>query len=282
MRRYSILNVTPSSATPGSFTIGPEQGNVGGDWTPVFRGRFYRDAAGNTSPAYVGPLPGYRLIEATTFRVAENDRYAGTYTVYTPVDALGTQSSVFAGGLTEVFVNQPVPAPLAPTDATTGVITSVSTYYLIVEGGAPIVVPPGVSLEELTATLVGRKTDGWGEDFAQNFVRLLQTSAGAAPTQPLLGQQWYNGTTVNVWNGTAWVTSSGSNKYRHTQSVATSTWTVNHNLALSAPFVASVNVFTDTGPGFEVAFPASVVFNSANTLTMTFAEPVTGIADIRP
>ncbi len=281
MRRYSILNVTPSSTTPGSFTIGPETGNISGDWTQVFQGRFYRDAAGNTSPAYVGALPGYRLIEATTFKVVDNNRYAGTYTVYTPVDGSDTPSSVFGGGLTEVFVNQPVPAPLVPTDTTTGAITSTSTYYLLVEGGAPIVVPPGVTLDEFTTALVGRRSDGWGEDFAQNWVRLLQTSAGPAPTSPLPGQQWFNGSGVSVWNGTAWVQTSNS-KYRHTQAAAAASWTVNHNLGLTAPFVASVNVFTDTGPGYEVAFPASVVFNSANTLTLTFAEPVTGIADIRP
>lgn len=284
-RRISIINITPSTPTaPGSFVIGAEPDNPSGNWAEVFKGKFYRDAGGATQDYYIHgatPPTGYTLVKATTFQVVDNSRYAGTYSVFTKTSVI--DSTTFTGSETTVRVNQVVRDPLNPTDLTSGYITNVSTYYVLVDGGGAVVVPPGVNLTSLPVELVGRDFAGWGESYAQNLMKLSQTFSGpTAPPSPLRGQQWYKSTTnqLFVWSGSAW---TYPNRVQHTQTAAATTWTINHNLGMPAPYLVEVRCYVDTGGGvYKQVTPNDITYTTANQVTVTFATNQTGIAVVTP
>lgn len=281
MRKIKILTVNPSTGVPGSIEIA-------GDYTPIFQGRFYRDSAGTELPAYTEPAPvGYSLIQSTTFDIIENTKYAGRYTVYTPVSEPDLDSSIFAAGNTSINVNEVIPALTgtdAPSLASDGYITNISTYLLDI-GTSEIVVPPSVTLSTYPIELMGRNTTGWGEGFAQNFINLARNFAsGTSPANPFVGQTWYNTDDgqLRSWNGADWVTTnqaSFGSTFRHTQGIASSIWTVNHLLGLQAPFIALTQCFVglDTKP----VSPADITFVSANQLTITFSTPQQGYVLVR-
>ena len=78
----------------------------------------------------------------------------------------------------------------------------------------PITIADGtINTTSTSLTLVGKNYAGYGQFLNQNYVNLLQSSAGS--TQPgvyLTGQLWWNtGTgTLSVYNGTAWKVISGA------------------------------------------------------------------------
>ena len=294
-RSFPILSVAPTAgpSQPGTFVIA-------GDLTAVFQGKFYRQfpepawptvpatQAFHTSPNSVPP--GFRLIIATTFEVIDNPSYNGKYTVYTRPSALGQPSSSFGGGNTTIRVNEQVGAPTVPAHATnTGSIINVSTFLLDVAGEAPLVLPPTTKFDARRIDLFGRSSTGWGEGYAQNFIDLTQHFAGAAaPVNPFLGQIWYNTTTSTalVFNGTAWATLNGgvfapATSFRHTQTVAATTWTIDHNLGAAAPFIVLVQFFRDVGGNAKMILPSDITFVNANTLTCTFSNAETGWALVR-
>lgn len=302
-RRIPISSVSQSGANPGSFVLGPTSGdNPTGNWTSVFQGKFYRDAAGTTQTFYNAdgtlrtPPAGYQLIEATTFTVIDNPSYNGRYTVYTQegttADA-ANPSSTFGGGLTTVRVNEAIGAPQSPSHLTnTGQVTNISTYYLLVSNESAIVVPPGVIIENRPIELVGRNFSGWGEVVQQNLIEAVQHYAGAtAPASPYRGQIWYDTTSspflVKVYDGSAWSVINSSffapaNSFRHTQSTAAATWTINHNLGASTPFIVHATFFVDTGGGvIKPILPQDVTYVSANQMTVTFSTSFSGYALVR-
>lgn len=292
MRRIPISSIAQSGANPGTITVGATSDNTGGDWTSVFQGRFYRDAAGNTQPFYSSPTPpaGYSLIQATTFAVIDNPSYAGRYTVYTQPSAVGLASSSFGAGLTTIRVNEPISAPLNPAHLTSGFVTNVSTYYITIPPEAPIVVPPEVLIEARSVELPGRNFSGWGEVFLQNLARQTQNFSGTVPpTAPFVGQPWYNTTNgeFRIWNGSAWTLLNGTvfasaNSFRHTQSSAAATWTVNHNLGVASPFIVHASFFVDTGGGvIKPILPSDMTYVSGNQFTVSFSTPYTGFALVR-
>lgn len=293
MRRIPLLNVTQTGANPGTFTVGTLADNPSGDWTSVFRGKYYRDSVGNTLEFYTSATTpaGYSLIEATTFSVVDNPSYSGRYTVYTQPSAGGLASSTFGSGQTTVRVNEPLGTPGSPADLTAGYITNVSTYYLVRVGDTAIVVPPGVDLTSLPLELVGRGFSGWGEVFQQNLLRAVQNFAGgSAPSNPLVGQNWLNTTDgiERVWNGTAWTVVNSAafapaSSFRHVQTSAAATWTISHNLNTPSPFLVNASFFVDTGGGvYKPILPSDVTYVDANTITVTFTVSHTGYALIRP
>jgi hypothetical protein len=61
--------------------------------------------------------------------------------------------------------------------------------------------------------LIGRNFAGYGIAINQNFVKLLENSSAAtAPTNPLIGQLWWDSTNrhLTVWQGTGWKVISSS------------------------------------------------------------------------
>ena len=302
-RQIPISSVSQSGANPGSFVLGPTVGdNPSGDWTGVFKGKFYRDPAGLTQTFYNAngtlrtPPAGYQLISATTFTIIENPSYNGRYTVYTQEGTTNdpsNPSSTFGGGLTTVRVNEPIGAPQNASHLTnTGFVTNVSTYYLLVANESPIIVPSGVILENRPVEFVGRNYSGWGELIHQNLIELAQHYSGAtAPTNPFLGQIWYDTTSApflaKIYDGSAWSVLNSTffapaNSFRHTQATAATTWTVNHNLNASSPFIVHATFFVDTGGGvIKPILPQDMTYVSANQLTVTFSTTYSGYALIR-
>ena len=295
-RQLAITAVTPTGAGPGTFTVGPvSPDNVTGDWTSVFTGKFYRQTASphTTAPFYsaASAPAGFQLIEATQFDVVQNASYAGRYTVYTPTSAADFLSSTHSGSSTTITVNEDLRAPASQADVTAGYVTNISTYYIYVAGGSPIVIPPGVTIEDYPIDLPGRTTSGWGEVFNQDLFSLYQNFASTtAPANPSLGALWYNPTSniLSVFNGTWIVANSGAyapaTSFKHVQNSGSTTWTIDHNLGAAAPFLAHASFFVDTTNGLGVykpIIPSDVTYVSANRLTVTFTAAYSGYALIR-
>lgn len=292
MLRIPILNITQSSSTQGRFVVGPTTDNLSGDWTQIFLGKYYRDAAGNTLPFYssASTPAGYTLVEATTFTVIDNPSYNGTYTVYTATEASDPSSWVPSPiqAQTIIKVNEPIGAPLISAHASTGFITNISTYWLAVAGGQAVVVPPRSIVENFSLDFAGRNFSGWGQVLFQNLVRQAQNFAGQdAPPNPFVGQTWFN-TALNelrVWTGSQWnqiATTVAAPAFKHTQTPAASTWTVTHNLGAASPFIVDATFFVNVGGGsFKPILPSDVTFVNANQLTVTFTSPYSGYALVR-
>jgi len=286
MRKIKILNINASSGPPGSIEIAT-------DFSQVFQGKFYRHpTTGATSPSYTSPAPtDYALIKATTFDIVENTKYAGRYTVYTPVSAADTKSSVFtaATNRTVINVNEVIP-PLTTSDATAlssaGYITNISTY-LLYTGTSNIVVPPTVDITTYPIEIMGRDASGWGEAFTQNFVNLTRNFANAtAPANPFVGQTWFDtdDSQMRVWNGSTWDLLNRASfgvTFRHTQGTAAAIWTVNHGLNLAAPYIAFCQFYVDRGNGPQIIIPSDVQFVSATQLKVTFSNPEIGYVLVR-
>lgn len=296
MRRLQILNITPSSnpTVPATFEVGL-------DFTQLFHGQEWIDGSEARTPYYSydndpltgAPQPplGTGVLLATTFEVVENanGKFNGRYTVYTKPSAGGLNSSELNGASNTVIrVNEAMPAGTG-TELTTGFITNISTYLLSVTGEASILLLEQQNRQTRPVELMGHRSSGWGEVLFQNLLRQAQSFAGpSAPTNPFLGQLWYDTSTsllkirdtsgFNVVN-TAFF---GGAPYRHTQSTAAMVWTVPHGLGLNAPFICTFDFFVDTGGGvFKPILPSDVTFTDANSLTATFTNSFSGYAIIR-
>ena len=284
MRKIKILNINPSTSAPGSI-------EVTGDFTSIFQGRFYRDPiTESTQPAYTDPAPvGSVLIAATTFDIIENTKYAGRYTVYTPVDNVDELSSIYVSPKTTIRVNEVVPV-LGSGDASTlasdGYLINISTY-LINLGVGNLVIPPGVDITTYPIEFLGRTMFGWGEVYNQNFTNIARNFAqGTAPANPFVGQTWFDTDDgqLRAYDGASWDLVNRASfgvTARHTQSVAATTWTVNHGLGLTAPYIGFVQFFVDRGAGPKMIIPSDVTFVSANQLTVSFSNAEIGYVLVR-
>lgn len=284
MRKIKILKVNPTTTTPGSIELA-------GNLVSMFQGKFFRNEAGQTQPGYTAsPTAGYVPIIATTFDIVENAKYAGRYTVYTPTSAGDGTSSSFASGKTTARVNEII-GPLVGADpanyATDGYVTNISTY-VVNTGTADIVIPPGVTLTQYPIELIGRNVSGWGEGYMQNHVNLTRNFAGPTPpANPFTGLTHYDtdDKQLRVYDGTSWDLVNKASfgvTFRHTQSAAATTWTVNHGLGLAAPFIAFIQCFIDTVNGPKLIMPLDVQFVSLNQLTVTFSNAEVGYVLVRP
>jgi len=75
----------------------------------------------------------------------------------------------------------------------------------LTDGSIFATVTDGTINTDSSITVIGKNYAGYGEFLGENFVRMLENSANpTAPTNPLLGQLWYNATTgvIKVYNGT--------------------------------------------------------------------------------
>ena len=296
-REIQIVSITAGTpASPGKFVVATTSDNLSGDWTSIFKGKYYRDAIGTVQPFYSSPLAvpaGYQLIEATTFQVKNNPTYNGKYTVYTQLTVGDHQSSTFAAGQTTINVIEPVATAAVPAHmAGTGQIYNVTTYYLIVENEAAIVVPPGINLPGRPVELVGRNYSGWGEVLQQNLLRQTQNFSGStSPASPYRGQLWYDtsASLLKIFDGSTWQIVNSSylltaGKYTHTQGAAATTWTITHNLGTTTGVVHPVGfvhstIIVDTGGGiYKPILPQDVTYVSTNQLTVSFSTAYAGYA----
>lgn len=297
MRRLDILNITPSSNPAVPSTI-----QVGLDYTAIFHGKEWIDTNGLRSPYYTydndsgtgtpPPPTGTTLLVATTFDIVENAKYNGRYTVYTKPNSGGFSPSEYDSGLgrTTIRVNEAMPAG-AGAELTDGYVTHISTYLLTITGESNLVVLEQTDKSDRPIEVVGRLSTGWGEVVMQNMLRQAQSFAGTvAPTNPFQGQLWFD--TLNgllkikptALNNNDWTVVNASffgTSYRHTQSVSALTWTVNHNLGLTAPYHASCDFFVDTVNGVKPILPTDVTFVNGNQLTVTFSNAETGYVVVR-
>jgi hypothetical protein len=259
-RKINIVSINPAAKT---VTIGSHPDNLSGDWRGVFQGRFYRDPAavvaaekppawgGFRQELYSGPQPpGWELIEATTFAIRKNATFNGRYTVYTPINN-SEFSSQFSGGQTTIRVVQdlPNPGPGHP-DLTTGVVTDVTTYYIVSDlpgYGGYFIVPPEKSVIANGSEYVGYRFSGWGESIQQTIHTVIYKSTTSIT--PI--------------------------------STPSTTWTVTHNLGLPAPHLVVANFFWDDAGTIKPIFPASVTF-SPNQVQATFSSAISGYVLIRP
>ena len=283
MRKIKIVKVNGGPGVPGSI-------EVDGDYTSIFNGRFYRNGAGDTLPAYTNPAPpGYVLIATTSFNVIENEKYRGRYTVYTSTNSSDAPSAVFESGKTTIRVNE-LMRELADgeplTLLTDGYITNISTY-LLDTGTETIIVSPNVDITTYPIEFVGREFVGWGEIVTQNFLNLARNFADAVPpANGFVGQTWYDtdNKQLRIWDGNGWDllnrTAYGVT-FQHTQGVPATEWTISHLLDIPAPHIAFVQFFVDRGEGPKLILPAEVSFDSANQLTAFFSNPEMGYVLVR-
>lgn len=277
-RTLPIVSISPSGTAgfPGKLV-------VAGNYTHIFKGKFYRDAAGAETPFYEEQPAGSTLIRATAFDVIDNETYKGRYTVYTGT-GLNDPGVVFEGGVTEIKVVEFVKsAGESGDDVGVGSITNITTYLLSISGESDLIVPPGTALDDRPIELFGKFTESWGEGFAQNLIKLAQNFRGeTAPDLPFIGQQWFDTTfgQLRTWTGSAWDNTNGGTigiTHRHEQATPASTWTINHGLNLQAPYIAFVQCFKDIGGGvMKMILPSDVTFVSATQLTVTFSNLETG------
>lgn len=302
MRRIQIVSITPS-VSPGT----PSTITVGLDFTPIFHGREWIDGVGTRSPFYTytpltAPLGTGQLL-ATTFEIVENTnaKYNGRYTVYTKAAPADLNPSDYSAGQTTIRIIDTLATDGAGAELTTGYITNISTFLLTVTGESSILLLEQQNNDDRTVELMGHRTSGWAEILLQNQLRMTQCFAGpSAPTtgitgqKPFLGQLWWNTLTNTMMvkptavDTNDWIVLNGSSPggpglaYRHTQSVASLTWSVMHNLGVASPFVAEASFFVDTGGGvYKPILPSDVTYNSANQLTATFSGTETGYAIVR-
>jgi len=320
-RRIPITNVLPTSgAIPGAIGVGVHPDNLTGDWTSVFREKYYRKRDDNTDPLappeqpfYSSPLAvpaGYTLIEATVFSVVDNPSYTGRYTVYTPVDAADLDPATWDGvSVTTVRVNEVIELPINPGDVMVGFVTNASTYYIAVPTQPAIIVPPATSVADRPLEFVGRNYSGWGEAIQQNLARLAQNfSSDTEPVAPFIGQAWYHPNTAvfKIWDGLNWnllnyTMLSPAQSYRHAQTPGAATWTVNFPIGDPIPFptlnspylvhhsfyvyvtAADVPIPDLTTPGgvFKPILPSTVAY-SATGFTVTFSTGYAGYVLYRP
>ena len=287
---FNITAITPSAGSvPGKITI---SGTPAG----LFSGAFYMNAANATLPAYTLPTPSnYTLIAATTFEILENAQYAGKYTVYTRISASDqNQSAVISGGSTTITVSEIIPAPISLTMSNTGRVSTISTYLIRVAAEPSFVVPAGTTNTTRPIQLCGKNSLTWGEQFNQNLINLAQNFASSTPpVNPYPGQLWYSlvngsalGGSLSIWDGVKWGPVINSNalndSYRTSITTPSTTWAIDHNLALEAPYVAIVNTFIALPDGsYTQIMPNAITYTSANRTVITFTSPYSGHVLIR-
>lgn len=294
MRRIAISNIQPSinPTAPSLIEVPGNRLNIfhGEEWINSSGGR-YPFWTFDRSPYTATPSPPYGVgkLIATTFEIVENETYQGRYTVYTKANISDLESSELTlAGNTQIRVNEVMPGA-SGTALTTGFITNISTYLLDITGESSLVVLEQQNVQSRPIELMGRQASGWGEVVFQNMLRQAQSFADATPpVNPFLGQLWFNTSTGNLMisGSSGWeVTNTaffGGAPFRYTQAVPSTTWTLNHNFNLAAPFICTFDFYVDVGAGnFKPILPSNVQFVDANTLVATFTNAYSGAAILR-
>ncbi|MBY0376512.1 hypothetical protein K2P96_00880, partial [Patescibacteria group bacterium] len=129
-KTFKVLQIIPTTSTSSGKIV------IEGDYTAAFTGSFYLDEATNTHyPFYEDQPEGTRQIDATSFKLVDNPRFAGRYSIRTPrANALGELDRFLdEDGNTVLQVNELI-KPLGETEDTTplsyGTITNIATFII--------------------------------------------------------------------------------------------------------------------------------------------------------
>lgn len=287
MRQISIYELVPNPSVANE----PQHIIVDGDYTAAFHGSYWRDANGTKYPYYTYNLTtnlppyGVELIPATTFLVRQNQQFDGSYMVYTKQnssDAYSSTSYDSATGKTKIYVSNLMPQG---TMTNIGVIRSISTYKFNVAGTGAMYVDERSIVEDRSVALVGRFTEIWGEVIQQNLLNIAQNFAGpTAPASPVLGQTWFDSQSsqLKIYDGSGWIAITSSiASFTHTQTTSASSWIVDHNMNLPAPFIADVTVYANTSNGVKIIIPNDITFVSANRISVSFNSNFSGYVMVK-
>jgi hypothetical protein len=285
MNILAIVNIVPSSG-PGVLSYL----EVALDYTAMFHGKEWISSAGVRTPYYQAQPADTTVLPATTLQLVDNDRFTGTYTVYTPTSNSDPNVSVaLVGGNTRIFLRDTLPAGTG-AELTTGSVNNVSTYLLPITGEASKLVLERQLYTDRPINLFGRDAIMWGEGMQDNLIMSIQNFAGpSAPLNPFQGQTWYNTTSgsLMIWSGSPsniWSvanSASAGTSFRYTQSVTSTTWIIVHNMNLAAPFICMHSFFVNTVGGVKPVQPADVTYDNSNQFTVTFNSAESGYALLR-
>lgn len=287
MRKIPITAVTPSlSAAPSTVTI-----SVGSDYAALFHGKEWIDANGTRYPFYAytsstALSAGCTSLVATTFDIIGNSSFNGRYTVYTKISSSDFDSVTYNSASSELTIR--ISETLFTSgNSTGGFITNISTYLISVAGEGNVTVLENQEYADRPVALCGKYTSSWGEALQQNLVSMTQHWAGPTPPpNPMLGQLWFDTTTavLKIRTFSSWEAVNASitgSSFRFTQSTASLSWTVQHNLNLPIPYIPSCDFYANTIDGVKSIIPSDVTYQDANTIIVTFSNPTSGYALIR-
>jgi microcystin-dependent protein len=134
------------------------------------------------------------------------------------------------------------------------------------ENKTPVTVFDNTSNQDTSIVFPGRNVTGYGQIIAENFLHLLENFAsGAAPTNPVEGQLWYNSLEgiLQIWDNTQWKAASNIQKSTTEPSVETSRvgelWVDTTNQQL---YVFSGSSWILVGPNFSSGLRSGPVVES--------------------
>lgn len=134
------------------------------------------------------------------------------------------------------------------------------------ENKTPITVFDNTSNADTSLDFPGRNVTGYGQIIAENFLALLENFAsGAAPTNPVEGQLWYNSVegVLQIWDNTQWKAASNIQKSTTEPSVESARvgelWVDTTNQQL---YVFSGSSWILVGPNFSTGLQSGPVVES--------------------
>ena len=134
------------------------------------------------------------------------------------------------------------------------------------ENKTPITVYDNTSNADTSLDFPGRNVTGYGQIIAENFLALLENFAsGAAPTNPVEGQLWYNSVEgiLQIWDNTQWKAASNIQKSTSEPSVESARvgelWVDTTNQQL---YVFSGSSWILVGPNFSTGLQSGPVVES--------------------
>ena len=134
------------------------------------------------------------------------------------------------------------------------------------ENKTPITVYDNTSNADTSLDFPGRNVTGYGQIIAENFLALLENFAsGAAPTNPVEGQLWYNSLEgiLQIWDNTQWKAASNIQKSTSEPSVESARvgelWVDTTNQQL---YVFSGSSWILVGPNFSTGLQSGPVVES--------------------
>lgn len=284
-KTFNVIEIIPTTSTTAGKIV------IEGDFTDVFTGNFYLNEDTNTHYPFFEDAPANTVkVEATQFKLTNNTKFSGRYSVRTPRDGTPEERDRYLeNGNTVIQVNELI-RPLGDseddTPLTEGTISNISTF-IIETPDQTIKIYPKTLSKVLYLDLPGHGYENWGELYTQNFVDMMFNHATTVePRDARTGQLWFDLSKqqLKIWAGDQWVITTPAPpkpmSYLHSQDTPADTWVANHQLNIAFPHIANIQVYVDRGYGLEPVAPNKITFNNSNELMVQFSEPLKGYIKI--